>query len=452
MSGAVELRAPGAVLLLSTYELGHAPHGVAMPLAFLRRAGFQPAALDLAVQALDAEAVARARVIAISVPMHTALRLAQAELPRLRALAPEAAIGFYGLYAALDADALLAAGAAFALGGESEEALVAAIDAQGGARDVVLERLDFPAPARDLLPPPERYARLLVGGERRLAGYTEASRGCLDVCRHCPVPAVYGGRFFVVDAATVLEDVGAQVAAGARHITFGDPDYLNGPRHGMGILRELHRRWPEVTFDITAQVTHLLRPSVSLADLVDLGCAFVTTAVESLSDRVLEALGKQHRRAGALELLDRAREAGLTVRPTFVPFTPWTELADVVDLVDVIAERELDAQVAPVQLSIRLLVPAGSLLLERPELAAAFGPHDPAALGHPWRHADPRVDRLQADIAALVAEHAREERAPEVTFDDIRTLARAAAGLATHASRARPRPRILARLSEPWFC
>ncbi|HUS63898.1 MAG TPA: CUAEP/CCAEP-tail radical SAM protein, partial [Kofleriaceae bacterium] len=151
-------------------------------------------------------------------------------------------------------------------------------------------------------------------------------------------------------------------------------------------------------------------------------------------------------------LLDRARAAGLTVRPTFVPFTPWPELADIVDLTDVIAARELEAQVAPVQLSVRLLVPAGSLLLERPELTAAFGAHDPAALGHRWRHGEARVDRLQADIAALVAQHAREDRAPEITFDAIRTLARSAAGLATSPSRARPRPRTLARLSEPWFC
>jgi radical SAM superfamily enzyme YgiQ (UPF0313 family) len=449
-----ELRQPGAVLLVSTYELGHAPHGLAMPLAFLRRAGFQPAVLDLAVEALDRAAVARARVIAISVPMHTALRMALAELPRLRALAPGAAIGFYGLYAALDAGALLAGGAAFALGGESEEALVRAVESHGGgARSVTLARLDFPAPARDLLPAAERYAHLVVAGGRRTAGYTETSRGCLDVCRHCPVPAVYRGRFFVIDAASVLDDIAAQVAAGARHITFGDPDFLNGPRHGMAIARELHRRWPEVTFDATAQVTHLLRPSVSLAELRELGCAFVTTAVESLSDRVLAALAKRHRRRDALELFDRAQGAGLVVRPTFVPFTPWTELGDLVDLVEVIAARGLEGHVAPVQLSVRLLVPAGSLLLEQGDLAAAFGPYDPAALGHRWSHPDARVDRLQGEIAALVAAHAREGAPPAVTFAAIRARAYAAAGLETPTSRARPRSSaVVARLSEPWFC
>ena len=456
MSGRVSasLRDPGAVLLVSCYELGHAPHGVALPAAFLRRAGFAPAVLDLAVEPVDPARVARAQLIAISVPMHTALRVALDHLPRLRALAPAAAIGFIGSYAVLFAPMLRGLGAAFALGGELEDALVEVARArergEPAADTVPLERLRFPAPERSGLLAGDRYAYLIgPDGERRAAGYTEASRGCLDTCRHCPVPAVYGGRFFVVDRAAVLADVEAQVAAGARHITFGDPDFLNGPRHALAIVRELHARFPDVTFDVTAQVSHLLRDRAHLAELAGLGCAFVTTAVESLSDRVLAALGKRHRRADFERLLDLAAAAGLVLRPTFVPFTPWTELADLLDLVELIAARDLVDGVAPVQLSIRLLVPPGSLLLAaHPD---RFGPFDPQALGHTWRHDDPRVDALQRAIAARVEEDAQTGADPAATFAEVRALVRAAAALPPAAGLPRPLRRA-PRLSEPWFC
>jgi radical SAM superfamily enzyme YgiQ (UPF0313 family) len=441
------LREPGAVLLVSCYELGHAPHGVAVPLGFLRRAGFQPVGLDLSVQPMSPELVAPARVIVISVPMHTALRIALAELPRLRALAPDAAIGFIGHYARLHADLLRARGAAFAIGGELEEELCASVRAiEDGDRPapapVTLSRLRFPLPDRTGLAAPEVYTRLITaGGEERVTGYTEASRGCLDTCRHCPVPAVYRGRFFVVDREVVLADIAAQVDAGARHITFGDPDFLNGPRHGFEILRALHRRFPGVSSDITAQVSHLLRERDRLAELRALGCAFVTTAVESLSDRVLAALAKRHRRADVERLLDLAREADLDLRPTFVPFSPWTELGDLAELVRFIAARDLVDQVAPVQLSLRLLVPPGSLLLDGDH---DFGPLDQDALGHSWRHADPRVDQLQRAVAAVCDRDARAGRDPLGTFAAIAAL--------VGADPPPPPLRRSARLSEPWFC
>jgi hypothetical protein len=317
---------------------------------------------------------------------------------------------------------------------------------------VPLERLRFPAPDRAGMAAPRRYAHLVeADGSPRVAGYTEASRGCLDTCRHCPVPAVYRGRFFVVDRETVLADIAAQVEAGARHITFGDPDFLNGPRHALAIVRELHRRFPKVSFDVTAQVSHLLRQREHLAELVELGCAFATTAVESLSDRVLAALAKRHRRADVERLLDLTEAAGLVVRPTFVPFTPWTEMADLVDLVEFLVNRDLVDRVAPVQLSIRLLVPPGSLLLEEPATRESFGALEPAALGHVWVHRDPRVDQLQRRLAALVDRDAAASRDPVATMADVRSLVHEAAGAPALVPPLRP-GRKSPRLSEPWFC
>ena len=253
---------------------------------------------------------------------------------------------------------------------------------RGGAAppDVALERLRFAAPSRATLPALERYARLESAGGDQLAGYTEASRGCLHHCRHCPIPPVYGGRFFVVPVDVVLADVAAQVAAGARHITLGDPDFLNGPEHALAVARAIHAAHPTVTFDVTVKVEHILRHAERFAELRALGCAFVVSAVESLSDRVLAILDKGHTRADvdrALAILD---DAGVPLRPTFVPFTPWSTLDDYLALLDWIDAHGLIEQIDPIQLAIRLLMPPGSLLLEHPETRPYLGALEPARL------------------------------------------------------------------------
>ncbi len=239
------MRAPGEILLVSTYELGHQPSGLAFPRAFLERAGFHPATVDLAVEHLDEGRVRAARLVVFSVPMHTALQLGLRAAERVRTLQPGAVLVFHGLYAVLFADLLRGAGAAAVLAGECEEELVRiardlergrAADELAPATAAPLAHLDFPLPSRRDLPPPERYARLVgADGRERLAGHAEASRGCKHRCRHCPVPAVYGGRFVAIPAEVVTEDVGQQVAAGVTHVTFGDPDFLNGPRHARRV-------------------------------------------------------------------------------------------------------------------------------------------------------------------------------------------------------------------------
>jgi radical SAM superfamily enzyme YgiQ (UPF0313 family) len=300
------MREPGQILLVACYELGHQPLAVAWPAAFLERAGYTPAVLDLSVEPFDHEKVVRARFVAISVPMHTALRLGVIAAERIRTLNPTAHICVYGLYAALDATALLDACADSVLAGEMEERLlelVRRVEAAGPVEPEAARRanavpstrafsgsaagpgaelvkLDFPVPARHALPSLEKYAHVEREGRRELAAYVEASRGCKHVCRHCPIPPVYGGRFFVVPVTTVLADVRQQVAAGATHVTFGDPDFLNGPRHALAVARALHAEFPQVTFDVTAKIEHLLTQREHLAELAALGCVFVVSAAE----------------------------------------------------------------------------------------------------------------------------------------------------------------------------
>jgi radical SAM superfamily enzyme YgiQ (UPF0313 family) len=465
------MREPGQILLVACYELGHQPLAVAWPAAFLERAGYAPAVLDLSVEPFDAEKVARARVVAISVPMHTALRLGVIAAERVRTVNPTAHVCVYGLYAALNAEHLLATCADSVLAGELEDQLlelIRRVDASapveaahrapaGSAGPVTvrpeLVKLDFPVPARHALPSLKKYAHVERDGRRELAAYVEASRGCKHHCRHCPIPPVYGGRFFVVPVSTVLADVRQQVAAGATHVTFGDPDFLNGPRHALAVARALHAEFPSVTFDFTAKVEHLLAQREHLPELAALGCVFVVSAAESLDDRVLAYLAKGHTRTDIVEALRATRAAGIALRPTWVAFTPWTTLDGYLAWLDFLAAENLVDHVDPVQYGIRLLVPPGSLLLDRPEMRAHLGELVPGGFHHRWSHPDPCVDRLAHEVGAVAAAAAEHDEDPSLTFDRVRALAaaaagapaRAAVGLAAH--RARP-----PRLTEPWFC
>jgi radical SAM superfamily enzyme YgiQ (UPF0313 family) len=439
-------------LLLSTYELGHQPLHLASPLAFLAAAGIEARAQDLAVERLDEEAVRAAAFVGIAVPMHTALRLGAEVGARVKALHPRAHLCYYGLYAPLNREYLVAHGADSIVGGEYEAALVELV--RGGATgatgatvpDVSLDRLRFVAPARASLPPLDKYARLETADGDRLAGYVEASRGCLHHCRHCPIPPVYGGRFFVVPVDVVVADVTAQVAAGARHITLGDPDFLNGPKHALAVARAIHAAHPAVTFDVTVKIEHILKHRDVFAELGALGCAFVVSAVESLAPRVLDILDKGHTRADVDEALAILDAAKVPLRPTFVPFTPWTTLDDYLALIDWIETRGMIDHVDPIQLAIRLLIPPGSLLVDHPETRPHLGALEPEKLSYAWTHPDARMDRLAHDVFTAVEAGA--------TFADVRALARTAASLPPRQDpivhkTVRGRP---PRLSESWFC
>jgi radical SAM superfamily enzyme YgiQ (UPF0313 family) len=448
------------IVLISTYELGRQPFGLASPAAWLERAGAIVRCLDLAVQTLDEQSIQAADLIGLYLPMHTATRLAVPLLGRLRALNPRAHVCCYGLYAPANADLLRTLGAQTIVGGEFEPGLVAlARRLASSARDepqaeatISLERLRFEVPARRGLPDLDAYAHLIVqGGEQRTVGYTEASRGCKHVCRHCPIPPVYGGRLRIVQPEVVLQDVEQQVAAGARHITFGDPDFLNAPLHARRIVESMHRRWPYLTYDATVKVEHLLRHTNLLGKLKDTGCLFVTSAVESLDDRVLSLLDKRHTRADFLAAVAACREVGLSINPTFVTFTPWTTVRGYVDLLHTLFELDLVEQVAPVQLAIRLLIPSGSHLLQLAEVQAVIDEFDADGLCYPWRHPDPAVDTLYAEVLATVRSDPSRGADRGGLFARVWRIAHGALGIQRELSLSSPSADV-PRLSEAWFC
>jgi len=458
------------VVLIATYEMGRQPFGLASPAAWLERAGVQVTCVDLSREALPGEAVRAAGLLAFYVPMHTATRLAVAALPRVRELNPAAHICFYGLYAPVNDAYLRGLGAQTILGGEFEEELAQLAEkiTAGAMLAAPLSRstpsaparLQFIAPVRAGLPPLKEYAHVVLpDGGHRIAGYTEASRGCKHLCRHCPIVPVYKGAFRVVQPEVVLADVRQQVHAGAQHITFGDPDFFNGPAHALRVVEDLHREFPRVSYDVTIKIEHLLKHADLLPRLQATGCLFVTSAVESVDDEILVRLDKGHTRADFVRAVELLRAAELPLQPTFVPFTPWTTLAGYAELLQVLANLNLVEHVSPIQLAIRLLVPAGSRLLELPELQAGVAPFDPVALAHPWAHPEARVDALQKEVEAAVQAGEKTTRTRARTFVHIWELAQSAQ-VATDASAPRPfsaMPVLAARatipyLNEPWYC
>jgi hypothetical protein len=445
-------------VLISTYELGRQPFGLASPAAWLRQAGWDVDCVDLSKERLRGEIVQSAALVGFHLPMHTATRLAAPVIAKVRQLNPSLRICAYGLYAPLNAEWLRSIGVDEILGGEFEEDLTAIARSMAGPRDSadptgsgLIPRLHFLVPDRRGLPPLDRYATLqMPDGSHRVVGSTEASRGCKHLCRHCPVVPVYEGQFRVVAPDVVVADIDAQVAAGAQHITFGDPDFFNGPTHAMRIVDALHAAHPAVTYDVTIKVEHLLQRRDLLVRLHDTGCLFVTSAVESVDDVALARLDKGHTRSDFIEAVSLCRAAGVTLVPTFVAFHPWLTLAGYCDLLDTIERLDLVDRVAPIQLAIRLLIPQGSKVMTLDEVRAVVEGFDPVTLTHRWLHPDPRVDALQREIAALVGVRVASDR-PAV-FDEISTLAHERAGLARP-----PVPPVIARvrvpyLSEPWYC
>lgn len=461
----MSLHSPGSVLLISCYELGHQPLGVALPLGFLERAGFKPDAMDIAVEAFDEAKAVSAGFVGISVPMHTALRLGVRVAERIREINPSCHICFYGLYAALNAEYLLDHGADSCIGGEYERPLVALVESvesgvttpvagvmqRGKVALPVLEKLDFPLPARGALPALDKYAHLEHRGEERTAGYIEASRGCLHLCTHCPIPPVYGGRFFILPQEVVLEDIRRQVEAGATHITFGDPDFLNGPKHSLRVVQAMHEEFPDLTFDFTAKVEHLLTRGEDMPQFAAAGCLFIISAVESLSDRVLTILDKRHTREDVVRAFKFVRDAGIALRPTWVSFTPWTTLEDFLEVLSFVDENDLVDHVDPVQYSVRLLIPPGSWLAEHEETLPYRGPLDEAAFTYRWSHPDPQMDQLQKDVAKLVEEDAQAGEDAGTTFYRIVELAHGRQPVGVAASLPADRQRA-PRMTESWFC
>jgi radical SAM superfamily enzyme YgiQ (UPF0313 family) len=453
------------IVLISTYELGRQPFGLASPAAWLRKRGHSVTCLDLSRELLNEAALRDARLIAFYVPMHTATRLTLDLVEPIRRLNPQAHLCAYGLYAALTAESFHALRVDSLFSGEFEQALVDLAEHLSGLSaspqihpldsPISLARLRFLTPDRAGLPALETYAHLVMpGGEHRTVGYTEASRGCKHLCRHCPIVPVYDGVFRVVDRDVVLADIRQQIAAGAQHITFGDPDFFNGVGHAIPLVEALHREFPGLSYDVTIKIEHLLKNADLLATLRRTGCLFIVSAVESLDAVTLDKLQKNHTRDDLFRAVELCRHADIHFSPTFVPFTPWTTFENYLDLLHQLRRLQLIEAVAPIQLAIRLLIPPQSRLLELPAVREQVGTFDSKLLVYPWKHEDPKIDQLAADLQDLVASAEKMKTGRAAAFEQLWRAANRAAdrsieypAMPVMASRA-----SVPYLNEPWYC
>jgi radical SAM superfamily enzyme YgiQ (UPF0313 family) len=446
--------------LINPYELGRQPFGLAEPAAWLEQAGCQVVCGDLSIQRLDEVLTADLDVVAIYIAMHTATRIAVEALPKIRQLAPHASLCVYGLYAPMNAGLFRSLGVGTVLGGEFEPGLVSLVRRLEADRDstqcepeICLDKIAFIPPDRSKLPPLTRYASLInPDGSHKTVGFAETTRGCKYLCRHCPVVPVYQGRFRVIPADTVLDDIRGQVRAGAEHISFGDPDFFNGPAHALRIVRALQEEFPGLSYDATIKIEHLVKYPKEIQALKQTGCLFIISAVESVDDGILSILDKGHTCADFIAARALLRETGIALSPTFVAFTPWTTLDNYLLLLEHIVSLELVESVAPVQLSIRLLIPAGSYLLEHEQLREHIGDFDPAMLGYPWASPDSRVDELQREIQAWVAEAEQQGLSRFEIFRGVWERAHRLAGRPVPALDARACGNPVPRLSENWYC
>jgi radical SAM superfamily enzyme YgiQ (UPF0313 family) len=414
------------VLLISTYDLGRQPLGLASPAAWLRNEGVEVTCVDTSRDTLTDDQIGEAGLIAFYLPMHTATRLAAPLIARAGRVNASACLAAYGLYAPLNASWLGEQGVTV-LGPDAEADLLTLAQRQLPTPNFQLptphfqlptdnpqsrepraeSRRRFMQPDRVGLPPLARYASLqMPDGSRKVVGSTDATRGCKHLCRHCPIVPVYGGTFRAIPIDVVVGDVRAQVAAGAEHISFGDPDFFNGPTHARRIVEAVAKEFPRLTYDVTIKIEHILRHVDMLGLLRDTGCLMITSAVESIDDEVLVKLRKGHTRADFIDAVGLCKQAGVTLAPTFVPFTPWTTIGGYVELLEQLDALELADGVAPIQLAIRLLVTAESKLLELPDIRDLLDPFDAGSLTFPWRHPDPRVDDLQRAVMQIVAKGA----------------------------------------------
>ncbi|NOY16138.1 MAG: radical SAM protein [Gammaproteobacteria bacterium] len=449
------------IVLISPYDLGRQPFALAEPAALFSQAGYEVKCLDLSQQKLTTEVLAPATTVFLYLSMLTATRIAIEAMPRIKKMAPQARIAVFGWYAPVNEQFLRDRGVDAVFGGESEDDMLAYTasitdedDHPARTETVInLSRIKFLVPDRQSLPALEKYAQLVLpDGSRRIMGFTDTTRGCKHLCRHCPVVPVYRGHFYVVPADIVLEDIRQQVAKGAQHISFGDPDFLNGPRHARRIIEAMHEEFPALSYDAVIKIEHIIKYPEFLPFLRDSGCILVTTAVESVENRILERLDKGHTAAEFEMVVTMMNKHNIALAPTFIPFTPWTTIDNYINLLNRIAELKLIMSVNPVQLSLRLLIPNGSRLLELPKEETCVTDFNPASLGYTWVHKDPQLDLLQENIRHWTEKAENDGLSRLQIFNGIRRIALKATGrnaldvTEDHSGNSIPTH------SESWYC
>lgn len=420
-----------SVLLFSTYESGFQSLGTTVAAAHLKQAEIPVRLHDLSLEAAPpVEELAAYEVLGFHVPMYHSLPQAFNVSSTVFGKGPK--IFFFGLYAPLFRDEILERYGDFVFNSDWEDHLVDVI--QAGKANGQLDPPDpsrpaygfgrqsrFLPPARELLPDLSHYAKLRDNGSELLAGNVEASRGCIHPCTHCPLPPVYGGKITLIPEGVVLRDIDTLVRMGARHICFIDPDFLNAPRHSLSIVRQMNQKYPFLTYDFVAKISHFRKHAKWVEQLAPLGLKYALTAMEFNDDKTLERLKKKHSSQDLEWSIDFLRSLGVHVKPTFVFVNPWVDVEEMMDLLEFIERNDLIECVDPVQYKIRLLLFRNSLLLDGTYI-------DPTTFGvtndfyTEWQHEDPVIESIYADLVRVVDHHMAESSSYAKTFQAVKDV------------------------------
>ena len=304
-------------------------------------------------------------------------------------------------------------------------------------------------PDRTILPSITDYSHIVDGSNNLIAGSVETTYGCKHECTHCPVPIEFKGMFKTFGTEKIITDVTNQVEEGAKHISFNDPDFFNGPKHALKILQLLNEKHPSITYDSTIKVEHILKYPDYFQELKNLNMLFVISAFETTNDHVLNILQKNHSFNDLNKAVELSLENNIDIRPTWMPFSPWTEQNDLISIIKLIENYKLRETVDPIQLTIKLLVPKNSLILKRPEMKEYLLDYDPASFSYAWQYKFPNIDNIQNELFTYVLQHESEnEYTQYLGLVDI---------LESHTNETllnseKYSQRIVPKLSETWFC
>jgi|TARA_B110000263_G_scaffold249792_1_gene268566 radical SAM superfamily enzyme YgiQ (UPF0313 family) len=423
------------VVLISLYDLGHQPLSIASAAALLKEYNCNIEIIELSNLKIAKESIKNAELILLSVPMHTAARMAVKLVPELRKINSDAHISIFGLYALHLQDALDERIIDSAISGEFESSLKVLVEElltnqkeddrsinSWISPKISFERQIFLTPSRENLPPLEQYAKMSINNSEKLTGYIETSHGCAHSCPHCPVTAVYQGKFRIVDKKSILKDVDNLIKIGAEHFTFGDPDFFNAPKHSLDIASSIKKKYPHITFDATIKVEHILEHKDLIKKLKDMGFLFIISAFESTNNHVLNKLEKGHLFNDMQLAIDICKSSNLIIKPTWIPFTPWMQFSDYPVLINFIIKNDLMNLISPVQYGIRLLIPKLSTLVSQLNEDGISITYSKEKLTYEWDHLDPNVDILFEEITNLINKDINTEELSTNFFDDIYNL------------------------------
>lgn len=403
------------ILLVSNFEGGFQPMSVASAITPLVKAGFDVSVLDTYVDGIKEEMFDAPDMVAISIPLFDAL-FAGIEIANLvRQRNPRAHITFFGQYATINAYRLAGkysdtcvvgewdtplVSLARHLSGDTQLMLPGIVDAsivdRGEKIHPYMSRDEIHLPTRDMLPPlhkyPQKQVETMLGVTGAIVGSTEIARGCHHKCLYCSVYAAYDGKVNLINEDLVIEDVRNLVKGGMTHLTFVDADFFNAKHHGINILRKLHAEFPELTYDFTLRVDHILENKETLQEMATLNVKFVTSALEFPTQEVLDAVAKYTSLEDIEEAVSFLRGTGIKLNPTFIMFNPWIGLEDLAAFRAFVEKNDLDNIIDPIQYETRLHLYKGSPLLNTPSVQALELTEQEFHVD--WKHPDPRVDEL----------------------------------------------------------